>query len=176
MVEYQDGKHLWLILSWMWILPWPANLLYSVNLVKNKYMKVYKQNAVFKQRHFSVSYKVTTTLDGCRGCELRLESELSRSKTPAGHSHAGHCTQRPQDESTRLPVLCRPLHRAWDRHIQPLAATGHSWEGLRAARPGRFGSTVLCGKLRQKCLQHKGKLWLLLRGQNINPVWKQWQL
>lgn len=76
MVEYQDGKHLWLILSWVWILPWLANLLYSVNLIKNKYTKVYKWKVVFKQRHFSVSYKVTTTLGWCRGCELRLGSEL----------------------------------------------------------------------------------------------------
>lgn len=45
------------------------------------------------------------------------------------------------DQSTHLPVLCRP-HKAWDRHIQPPAAMGHGQEGLRPALPGRFGSTV----------------------------------
>lgn len=56
-------------------------------------------------------------------------------------------------------------------HQQP---SGKAREGCEL--PCQGGLAAQCYWKTQKFLQHECKLWLLFRGQNINPVWKQWQL
>lgn len=129
MVEYQHGKLLWLIFPWVWILPWLANLLYSIKLIKDKYTKVYKWKVVFKQRHFCISYEISTTLRRCRGCELRLGSDLI------------------QEQSSCRSLSCRPLHTQTpgSEHTPPSPlqtspqglGQAHSTTSSHGTQPGR---------------------------------------
>lgn len=73
--KMEVGRHLQLILSWAQLFPWLANF-YSVNFVKNKYIYATLNERYFWNTGIFVSYKITTTVGGCRGCELRLEGRL----------------------------------------------------------------------------------------------------